>query len=187
MCGQESYAANESASCGCDECCSLAWRGQPEESGGSAGGPQDAIKVHGHWTIDVRKRGGTLVEHREFENSVTADGSLFLARLLERQSVPGEWGIELWTNASVSGPSVCADPIGRIGDPEQHCTDTESTGLHVVEIFLVGNPQVSLTGTIVFSGSTQILAVATQIPGCAGTILPASCRFTIAHYNAPCM
>ena len=40
------------------------------------------IKVHGHWTIEVRDPDGTLVTYREFENSLTAAGGQFLAALM---------------------------------------------------------------------------------------------------------
>ena len=36
---------------------------------------REGIKVHGHWTIDVRNPDGTLVTHREFENSLVQAGS----------------------------------------------------------------------------------------------------------------
>src|SRR5713226_6208411 len=44
-----------------------------------SGGQKEGIKVHGHWTIDVRNPDGTLVTHREFENSLAASGTLSLA------------------------------------------------------------------------------------------------------------
>ena len=34
-----------------------------------SGGPAEGIKVHGHWTIEVRDPDGTLVTHREFEKA----------------------------------------------------------------------------------------------------------------------
>jgi hypothetical protein len=33
-------------------------------------GQSDGIKVHGHWTIEVRNPDGTLAKHSEFENSL---------------------------------------------------------------------------------------------------------------------
>lgn len=53
----------------------------------------EGIKVHGHWTIEVRNSDGTLATHREFENSLTqSTGSPLLANLLNtvgQTSVPG--------------------------------------------------------------------------------------------------
>lgn len=43
-----------------------------EESGSS--GRNEGIKVHGHWTIEVRDPDGRLAAHREFENSLAPSG-----------------------------------------------------------------------------------------------------------------
>lgn len=42
----------------------------------------DGIKVHGHWTIDVKNADGSLASHHEFENALTSDGAASLSRLL---------------------------------------------------------------------------------------------------------
>src|SRR5215469_7481393 len=58
----------------------------------SKGGPSVGIKVHGHWTIDVRNPDGTLVTHREFENSLipgSGFGAGALATFLARQYLVG--------------------------------------------------------------------------------------------------
>src|SRR5262249_45924576 len=46
------------------------------------GASQGTIKVHGHWTIEVRNPNGTLAERREFENAYA--GGDFLPRVLAR-------------------------------------------------------------------------------------------------------
>ena len=49
------------------------------------GGPQEGIKVHGHWTITVRNPDGTIASTREFENALlegTAGGAELLTALL---------------------------------------------------------------------------------------------------------
>jgi hypothetical protein len=60
-----------------------------------AGGAQEGIKVHGHWTIDVRNPDGSLASHHDLENALTQNGAEVLARLLGRFSVAGEWLIDL--------------------------------------------------------------------------------------------
>lgn len=60
----------------------------------SDGGPKEGIKVHGHWTIDVRNPDGTLVSHREFENAL-ADGGEPLVYMLMRIMKAGEWQVIL--------------------------------------------------------------------------------------------
>lgn len=66
---------------------------QPEAS--PARGQQEGIKVHGHWTIEVRNPDGTLVTHREFENALTPFGGQCLAFILTRHKTPGLWKIHL--------------------------------------------------------------------------------------------
>ena len=34
------------------------------------GAQKEGIKVHGHWTIDIRNPDGTLAQHHEFENAL---------------------------------------------------------------------------------------------------------------------
>lgn len=55
------------------------------------------IKVHGHWTIDVKHPDGALDRRHEFENAlaVQGDGPLTLVRILARQWIPGLWAVDL--------------------------------------------------------------------------------------------
>lgn len=46
----------------------------------------DGIKVHGHWTIDIRNADGTLASHHEFENALVTTGAATLARVLTHTS-----------------------------------------------------------------------------------------------------
>lgn len=73
------------------------------ESHGSGGTLGNAIKVHGHWAIDVRNPDGTLAAHHEFENSLVPDvGPWGLAHLLAREvTVVRGWSIHL---GGSSGP-----------------------------------------------------------------------------------
>src|SRR5947208_12840021 len=64
-------------------------------AGESKGGPKEGIKVHGHWTIEVRNPDGTLVTHREFENALTSDGGFALSAVLGRALTLGLWRIQL--------------------------------------------------------------------------------------------
>jgi hypothetical protein len=73
------------------------------------GGTHEGIKVHGHWTIEVRKPDGKLISHTEFENSLVGSGGgavlpTFLAQNATQYTsnptglvsyTPGEWGILL--------------------------------------------------------------------------------------------
>lgn len=77
----------------------------------STGGPKEGIKVHGHWTIDIRNPDGKLVSHHEFENALMQTGGLFLGNFLRRTHKPGEWAIELGSPNNVHS-SPCKTDLG---------------------------------------------------------------------------
>lgn len=59
-------------------------------------GDHEGIKVHGHWTIEVRNPDGKLVSHTEFENSLAANsGSVYLTEMLLGGNVVGGYEVLL--------------------------------------------------------------------------------------------
>jgi len=77
----------------------------------SGGGPQEGIKVHGHWSIEVRDPDGSLVSHHEFENALVvgggpSSGDALLAGLLAgTYGRVVNWSVQLVTNlSSLTGP-----------------------------------------------------------------------------------
>jgi len=87
----------------------------------SAKGQHEGVKVHGHWTIEVRNPDGKLVSHTEFENAlVQPGGAENLAAMLLGGAVVGGYVIDLGSDTTgLKGP--CA-------------TNTQVTGC-----FLVGS------------------------------------------------
>ena len=88
-----------------------------------SGGTQEGIKVHGHWTIEVRNPDGRLVSRHEFENSLFATGDQLLAGLLGRRIVSvAQWRVKLQgTNlGDITGP------CRQSGQPRA-CIITEGT------------------------------------------------------------
>jgi hypothetical protein len=68
-------------------------------------GKRESIKVHGHWTIEVRNPDGAMVRHVEFENSLTLGGATSLATLLLGTEVQGGFAVFLSNNiAGTTGP-----------------------------------------------------------------------------------
>jgi hypothetical protein len=82
----------------------------------SSGGPNEGIKVHGHWTIDIRNPDGSLSCHFEFENAMVDGGSL-LTGLLNGGAVT-RWRIELDGTAGVSN-APCSGNSGCLVDATQ--------------------------------------------------------------------
>ncbi len=92
-----------------------------------SGAPHEGIKVHGHWTIDVKNADGTPASHTEFENSLYPTGNGVLGRLLTRQYAIREWYIVL---EGANGP--CARGLNypyqcRIAEPASVLADTFQT------------------------------------------------------------
>ena len=102
-----------------------------------SGGSQEGIKVHGHWTIEVRNPDGAMVRHVEFENSVDpgysytesvagqpvtvqiTGGAAYLAALLSGKAAAPTWRIVLGGPAGLSSPfnptnAPCVDPVNSV-------------------------------------------------------------------------
>lgn len=74
-------------------------------------GSHEGIKVHGHWTIDVRNPDGALITHREFENSLVSGGSFVLANCLVNGCPQTPWSVVLVPAAvNTICSSICTLP-----------------------------------------------------------------------------
>jgi hypothetical protein len=108
--------------------------GQKSAKAKSSGGQQEGIKVHGHWTIEIRNPNGSLASHFEFENAL-ADNGLLLAELLNGSTTVTKWRIELdgtlgVSNAPCSGNSGClvdATQGFAVGAPGQRLFQLQGT------------------------------------------------------------
>jgi hypothetical protein len=95
-----------------------------------SGGSQEGIKVHGHWTIEVRNPDGKVATQREFENSIFAGsngGATLLSLLLGRQTLVGLWEIVL-TPAGGGPPGIFLDEplaatfrLKTVSQPQTFC------------------------------------------------------------------
>jgi hypothetical protein len=74
---------------------------------------QEGLKVHGHWTIEVRNPDGSVDKHLEFENSLCPPqttvsgvalpgGALALSLLVTGQATPGAWMIVLGDKSTIN-------------------------------------------------------------------------------------
>ena len=69
----------------------------------------EGIKVHGYWVIDVRNPDGTLVQNREFENSLQSIGAGFLVGLQSGYMVPGDYMIVLVGTGATNSPCTATN------------------------------------------------------------------------------
>jgi len=153
-------------------------------AGESMGVPKEGIKVHGHWTIDVRNPDGTLVTHREFENALINNGAVFLARVLGRQATTGFWTIRMGhaTTIDSSGlpifdnQSPWLDDLGFIEEPSSFGPGSvPGTGIsNNLSVSAPGNKLI-LSGSLEARQNGSINVVGTMLSTCSNTVSPSSC------------
>lgn len=132
------------------------------EKRGSDDAAHQGIKVHGHWTIEVRNPDGTLVSHREFENALTSPGALYLAGILTRTVSVGAWAIDL---GSGTGPN---EPCTSGGSPSE-CS--------IVEGAVTAGPPLFPGLSVKLGTNGAILLAGTATAGANGSISVVSTRF----------
>jgi len=154
-------------------------------SGESAHG---AIKVHGHWVIDLRNPDGTLADHREFENSLAVGqgGDAFLIGLLAGYYVPGDYGITIQGPAcTTAAPAECnivrslsTMPGSVVCAPGYAAACSVSLAYNVVLAPSSGSTSFILSGSVAAPNAGTITTVATFYNACdsangyTGTKLP---------------
>ena len=69
--------------------------------------PGVGITVRGAWKIDVREPDGTLVQHVEFHNDLTANGEALLSEILTRSRDVGWWIVRISGSVLPCGGSSC--------------------------------------------------------------------------------
>jgi hypothetical protein len=155
---------------------------------GVAAQEREGIKVHGHWTIDIRNPDGTLVSHREFENAlVIGQGDLQLASVLSRNGQMGTWGVIL-TNPAGAGPCPTDCVILEPAEAQaiQVLALTGSANLQVQQ----ARTSFSLTGSMTATTKGSITQVSTLVAVCSafqscGLFAGAGATFSQAMLSQP--
>jgi len=157
------------------------------EENSQRGGPHEGIKVHGHWTIEVRNPDGTMVTHQEFENSLQASGATVLANVLNSGSVPGGWVIVLdgiptspWLSqpngldlsVNVSDTSALILPSGF---SFFHLPLPDSNMFFNLISTSTGNGQLVLSGSALAAQSGSVSIVSTYLDTCGNVFSPTNC------------
>ncbi len=153
-------------------------------------GQREGIKVHGHWTIEVRNPDGKVVSHREFENSLATNlggGAPLLAAILGRNVTPGSWQVLLFDNisqanlivineANSEAAAACPGFISQSGGAAS-CSNTLSlAGAQIVGKDLNGNTlTLSGSGTVPQGFPASIGFVETDNSFCAMSDSPTVC------------
>jgi hypothetical protein len=144
--------------------------GSPVSSAsGSTPAKNDAIKVHGAWTIEIRDRGRT-VRTAQFHNELTTKGAEALVSILARQSSVGQWMIGLT-------PQLCGTATAQ-----QYCWIDESGGtVAQTHTVVVSTPDTGddagklvLKATLVATIDNSINVVQTSVIQCPPSTAPAT-------------
>jgi hypothetical protein len=131
-------------------------------------GKTEGIKIHGHWVIEVRNPDGTVVTHREFENSLSqSSGAVLLGSTLGRQYSIGTWMLALGTPGGTTAPCINTSS----GNKPWACYIFE-TGVTVPtpsSLYTTGTNGNSFT-TLTFSSGGNLILTGTAVAGNNGTI-----------------
>jgi hypothetical protein len=125
------------------------------------GGPGEGIKVHGHWTIDVRNPDGTLASHHDFENSLESTGGVALSSSLARTGVIGSWKVVLLTSS--------AGVVGALSETSGNLTIVAPTSGP-------NNGNLVLNGSFTDVQGGLVATVESLFDVCSPGVLPASCN-----------
>lgn len=138
------------------------------------GGQKEGIKVHGHWTIEVRNPDGTLIARREFENALTPEGATTLALVLGLKNMFGEWGITLKGDTNANQPCAFQDlgsgqlvPIPCLITPPDLQVDVPSSGQNANKLVITGQTTAKRDGNI-SAVETSVGRCDLNAPSCSG-------------------
>jgi hypothetical protein len=155
-------------------------------------GKTEGIKIHGHWVIEVRNPDGTVVTHREFENSLTqSSGAVLLGSTLGRQYSVGTWMLTL-TNASNLGPCIntnlsskpWACYIFETGTTLPSASPNYDSSNSFTTLTFSSGGSLILTGTAVAGYSGTIDSVQSSNWYCLSSTLPSACTPSNASAGA---
>ena len=150
---------------------------QPASNDGSSEG----IKVHGHWTIEVREPDGRLVNRREFDNALTDGGRRSLSQILNRLATIGSWQVLLFNTTSSNQPCVnSSNEMAACSIVE--ASDSHSPASNYFKNLVITNPSqgvnagnLVLTGTATASRTGAVDEVQTLLHFCSITETTANC------------
>ena len=153
-------------------------RNEPSQSatrGKSGDGNDEGIKVHGHWTIDVKNPDGTLAHHHEFENSLQLEGAATIIQLITGVDVPSDMAIGVTSPAGQTPPcgpssqSICLMVRSLSDDPgNSFCTSSAVCSVNLTSATTLTSQPYTLTysGSFVASEAGSITGVESILGTC---------------------
>jgi len=124
-------------------------------------GQSEGIKVHGHWTIEIRNPDGKVITHREFENSLAPPnpnnqnlgGAALLASLLGRTLAGGSWSI-LLSDTPGDGPNYIN--VIAVSEPNSVAASACNANWTCSSNLSVSGGNAANPTTVTFSGSAPV-------------------------------
>ncbi len=151
---------------------------RPTPASAEGAGPQEGIKVHGQWVLEVRNPDGTLAERRDFQNAYVGTLQAFLGRGV----TPGPWWI-LLDDATATNPQAClrggaAAGCALLEGPAGPDFSLVTAAIASTALRVTAEDQpirLLLSGSFTAAAAANITRVRTFISMCAGDTSPASC------------
>jgi len=128
--------------------------GQQPQPAGTGRAPQEGIKLHGHWVIEVRNSDGTLASRHEFDNSLTPTGKSLMATLFAKHKLD-QWFVFL-EDSQGNPPCVQLNGTTRscsISEPSFSETPYQKANLTIA---LPLGPTGTPLGTVQLSGHAMV-------------------------------
>jgi len=159
----------------------------------SGGGMHQGITVHGWWVIEVRRPGGKLYSHTEFENTLvqgSGSGPTVLAAALSGSSAVGGWVVSLSSAASGGAGGACGRVPCYLVSPQfssacnnlGNCSGSLQTSLASTPAAGTGAAMV-LSGQIQSTQAGSIGLVTTQAVVCPYTSSSNAASVTLGTYS----
>ena len=137
-------------------------------------GTKEGIKVHGHWTIEVRDPDGTLLMERAFENALNPLGGRYLADFLASDRAVGSWRVSVY------------HPTAKVCEPDLFCYVVEPgdtlAGPNIFDNLTVDVPaggddkdKLVLSGHLTALADGTVRDVGTSFTFCASSVAPSQC------------
>jgi hypothetical protein len=140
-----------------------------------ANGKTEGIEVHGHWMIEVRNPDGTVVTHREFENSLVSSGRLVLASVLGRQNTAGAWALFLASQTVQPCVNAGVGQVCEIFEPAFTAFPASGAAFTTLSVSVGTAGSLVLSGTAVAGENGTIDSVQSTQLVCGPTVSPATC------------
>lgn len=139
----------------------------------SRGGPQEGIRVHGHWSIVIKNPDGRVSSRHEFDNALIGSGSDMLAQLLARTTSAGGWGISVLP--STPGGSSCGGNLPCVVIEAGEATGVISVSSNLTVAYTPNPSRTTLQGSYQATSAGDIAQVSTLLGACPPSLPPSSC------------